>query len=86
MPSSAASAREIVLDYADGRWRARADGLDLAHEDLAALDRLIEHELAARGVVRARVRFDTSGLPVWLRQYHAHYFNYELAIGGRAHP
>ena len=81
MADSARDAHEIVLDYSAGRWRARGEGLELAHADLGTLDRLIASTLAERPhVVRAHVRFDTSRLPVWLRQYHTHYFNYVLKI------
>jgi len=81
MAESARAEHEVVLDYSAGHWRARGEGLELAHADLATLDRLIARALAERPhVVRARVRFDTSRLPVWLRQYHTHYFNYVLKI------
>lgn len=81
MAERAPATHEVVLDYAAGAWHARGDGLELTHADLAALDRLIAAALAARGdVTRAHVRFDTQRLPVWLRQYHAHYFNYVLKI------
>jgi hypothetical protein len=29
------------------------------------------------------VRFDLGTLPVWLRQYQAHYFNYVLCVAPR---
>jgi Family of unknown function (DUF5395) len=67
---------DIVLTHENGRWRARGEGLDLEHEDLGALDALIEAQLASAESVA--VRFDAATLPVWTRQYHAHYFDYRL--------
>ena len=67
---------EIVLTHENGRWRARGEGLDLEHEDLGALDALIEAQLAAAESVD--VRFDAASLPVWTRQYQTHYFDYRL--------
>ncbi len=67
---------EIVLTHENGRWRARGEGLDLEHEDLGALDALIEAQLTAAESIA--VRFDAASLPTWTRQYHAHYFDYRL--------
>lgn len=76
---------EVVLSYVDDRWRARGDGVDLEHRELRDLDALIERAFAARrGTTCVHVRFDTSTLPVWLRQYQAHYFNYILNVARRA--
>ena len=72
---------EIVLSWADGRWRARGLGLDVEHSQLRALEKRLEHELGARGdVASVAVRFDVAALPSALRQYHAHYCNYSLRI------
>jgi len=72
----------MVLDYIDGRWRARGAGVDVTHAELAGLDRLIETALANDGApLRVHVRFDTDTLPHWLRQYHTHYCNYTLNLG-----
>lgn len=77
---------EIVLTCSNGRWRARGVGLAVEHAELRGLEALLETELACRGIARAAVRFDTSALPVGLRQYHAHYFNYSLCIVKREVP
>jgi Family of unknown function (DUF5395) len=71
---------EVVLSYADDRWRARGDGVDLAHADLPNLDALIARAFAERAPVCVHVRFDLAGLPTWLRQYQAHYCNYVLRV------
>jgi hypothetical protein len=67
---------EVVLTHENGRWRARGEGLDLEHEDLGALDALIEAQIAEGETVA--VHFDAASLPVWTRQYHSHYFAYRL--------
>ena len=67
---------DIVLTHENGRWRARGEGLDLEHEDLSALDALIEAQLGSGETVA--VQFDAASLPAWTRQYQAHYFNYRL--------
>jgi hypothetical protein len=78
------SAPEIVLTYEEGRWRARGSGFDLVHEDLSALDALIERAVARpNGPLDVRVRFDFSTLPAWLRQYQPHYCNYVLHVPAR---
>jgi hypothetical protein len=71
---------EISLTHRNGRWRAQGLGgaLDFEHADLRALEALIEASLARQGERCAVVRFDTESLPVWLRQYQTHYFNYTL--------
>ena len=79
-------AEELTLRWERGLWRASGEGVDVADTDLAALDDLIVQAVRARGVTRVHVRFDTSTLPTWLRQYQAHYFNYVLSIGGGERP
>lgn len=75
---------EVVLSYADDRWRARGDGVDLEHRELRDLDALIERAYAdRRRTTRVYVRFDLGTLPVWVRQYQAHYFNYVLCVAPR---
>jgi hypothetical protein len=71
---------EISLSYESGRWRARGLGLDVAHEELRSLEALVEARLGERGERAAVLRFDTASLPVWMRQYGAHYFNYTLRL------
>lgn len=72
---------ELVLTYDRDSWRATGLGLDVAHAELRGLESLLTTLLAARGAPpRVHVRFDTSALPTWLRQYQAHYCNYVLRI------
>lgn len=71
---------EILLSYANGRWRARGLGIDLEHAQLRFLDELVEARLAGSGAASVAMRFDISSLPVWMRQYQAHYFNYTLRL------
>lgn len=78
MAGRADAAHEVVLRYSNGRWVASGASLELAHEDLSALDALILDALAPRPGARVHVRFDPSSLPTWTRQYHAHYLNYVL--------
>jgi hypothetical protein len=74
---------ELTLSYENGQWRAEGAGVDLAHADLASLDVSIVRALASKASPRhVHVRFDTSRLPVWLRQYQSHYFNYVLRMDG----
>lgn len=78
------AAPEIVLTYEEGRWRARGPSFDLVHEDLCALDALIEAAVAdPREALDVHVRFDFATLPVWLRQYQPHYCNYVLRVPAR---
>ena len=76
---------EISLSYESGRWRARGSGLDVAHEELSALDALLEARLAKSGEAAAVLRFDMGSLPRWLPQYQAHYFNYTLRLTPPGH-
>ena len=71
---------EVVLSYENDRWRARGDGLDLAHSDLARSGRADRTRFRRRLRARVHVRFDLAGLPTWLRQYQAHYCNYVLRV------
>jgi len=78
------AAPEVVLTFEDGAWRARGPGFDLVHEDLCALDVLIERTVACPAdALDVRVRFDFGTLPVWLRQYQPHYCNYVLHVPAR---
>jgi hypothetical protein len=81
------SARELVLSYEHGRWRAVGGELDVAHADLGALERIVEARWARPDVpVAVDVRFDLRGLPRWLLQYQAHYCNYRLLLSQGARP
>jgi hypothetical protein len=79
---SNAKTLELTLTYRRDRWHATGEGVDVAHSDLTELDMLIA--AAARRApprhVHVHVRFDTSGLPAWMRQYQSHYFNYVLGV------
>ena len=78
------SARELVLSYDGSRWRARGDGVDVAHRELRGLEALIEIELAHDAApVEIRLVFDMTSLPRWLHQYHGHYCNYTLRLSPR---
>lgn len=75
---------EVVLRYDRQTWRAQGPGVDVAHEELAAIDAAIDAALVPRAVpLHVHVRFDMSSLPAWLRQYHAHYCNYSLLLSRR---
>jgi hypothetical protein len=72
---------ELVLTYERDRWRATGLGLDVAHAELRGVEQRLIELLAERGAPpRVQLRFDTSALPTWLRQYQAHYCNYTLRI------
>ncbi|MBN1240237.1 MAG: DUF5395 family protein [Gammaproteobacteria bacterium] len=77
---------ELTLHHEAGRWRAVGDGIDVAHADLAGLDRLIGEAVRRRNDPprRVHVRFDVDRLPAWMRQYQAHYFNYVLTLNDGA--
>ena len=78
---------ELTLSFEAGRWRARGDGIDVEHAELPELDRLIARDAAGgRPGTRVHVRFDVGGLPEWMRQYQAHYFNYVLTLTSRGEP
>lgn len=72
---------ELTLKYEAGAWHAAGGGVTVSHADLAGLDRLILDAFGTDGRARRiHVRFDRTGLPSWLRQYQAHYFNYVLRV------
>jgi hypothetical protein len=78
------SVRELVLTYERSRWRARGDGVDLAHGELRGLEALIGAQLARDAApVEVRLEFDMAALPRWLHQYHGHYCNYTLRVPPR---
>jgi hypothetical protein len=78
------SATELVLSYEGRRWRARGDGVDLAHAELRALEALIGAHVASDAApVEVRLEFDMNALPRWLHQYHGHYCNYTLRVPSR---
>jgi hypothetical protein len=75
---------EVILSYADGRWRALGLGLDVEHAELRGLEALVERGLSDSGASQVAMRFDMSSLPAWMRQHQAHYFNYVLRLSPRA--
>ena len=78
------SAREVVLSYEGGHWRARGAGLDLVHGELRGLEALIEARFATeQAPVEVQLNFDVASLPRWLLQYHGHYCNYTLRVPTR---
>ena len=74
------SGRELVLSFEGDRWRARGDGVDLAHRHLRGLETLIGARLASEAPLDVRLSFDMAALPRWLHQYQSHYCNYTLHI------
>ena len=75
------TAPELVLTYERDGWRATGLGLDVTHTELSEIESRLTTLLAERGAPpRVELRFDTSALPTWLRQYHTHYCNYALTI------
>jgi hypothetical protein len=75
------TAPELVLTYDRDCWRAAGMGLDVTHAELRGIEQQLTQLLVERGgPSRVELRFDTSALPAWLRQYHAHYCNYALRI------
>jgi len=77
------TARQLVLSFEHGRWRACGDGVDVSHSELRGLEALLEAELSGEVPVDAHLAFDMSGLPRWLHQYHGHYCNYTLHVARR---
>ena len=76
---------EFVLSYTHQHWCAKSEGIVLMAENLRALEEAVAVTLVERfgedRPVQAQMRFDTNGIPRWIRQYQAHYFNYVLNIG-----
>ena len=75
--------RKLVLKFERDRWRARGDGVDVAHRELRGLEALIEAAVAGERHVDVKLEFDMASLPRWLHQYHAHYCNYMLHVPPR---
>jgi hypothetical protein len=74
------NARELVLSFEGNRWRARGEGVDLAHRQLRGLETLIDARFASEAPLDVRLSFDMAALPHWLHQYHSHYCNYTLRV------
>jgi hypothetical protein len=75
---------DIELGYSAGLWHARGAGFEASHADLRYIDAALERAYAHPAeTVIVSVRFDRDALPRWWRQYHAHYFNYELRVTPR---
>jgi hypothetical protein len=72
-----------VLSFEGNRWRARGDGVDLAHRHLRGLEALIGAKLASEAPLDVRLSFDMASLPRWLHQYQSHYCNYTLRVAAR---
>ena len=77
------TARRLVLEFERDRWRARGDGVDVAHCELRGLEALIEASVAGEAHVDVQLEFDMASLPRWLHQYHTHYCNYTLHVPPR---
>jgi hypothetical protein len=77
------TAVKLVLKFERDRWRARGEGVDVAHRELRGLEALIEASVAGERHVDVQLEFDMASLPRWLHQYHAHYLNYTLHVPPR---
>jgi hypothetical protein len=77
------NARELVLRFERGLWRACGGDVDVVHRDLRGLEALLEAQLAHEAPVNVRLAFDMAALPRWLHQYHGHYCNYTLHVPRR---
>lgn len=79
---------ELALRHDGDAWVAQGEALaaPARGETLDALDLAVRDQLRARpGIAagtRARVsmRFDFDTIPVFLRQYHTHYFNRRIVM------
>ncbi len=76
---------ELTLAFEADRWIARGPGVTASGHTLAELDADVARALRAAGRYRnGRVTvfmgFDFDTLPVWMRQYAAHYFNRTLRL------
>lgn len=72
---------EVTLAFADNRWIALHENHCYRADSLAGLERKIEQHIRQSPrfnhckEVHVCMRFDYDSMPVWLRQYHSHYFN-----------
>jgi hypothetical protein len=77
--------REFALRHDGALWYADDGSVAVAAETLGALEdvltAVLQEQLGIDFVGEVAMRFDLSRLPIWLRQYQAHYFNYRLRIG-----
>ncbi len=80
------TAVKLVLEFEGDRWRARGDGVEVAHRELRGLETLIEASVAGERPVYVELAFDMISLPRWLHQYQAHYCNYTLRVPPRGAP
>jgi hypothetical protein len=75
---------DLALSHDGALWRARGATGEHVAPDLAALDAMLAEAYARPDApVSIAVRFDFDTVPRWWRQYHAHYFNYELRLPPR---
>lgn len=71
---------ELVLEHDGHDWLAYGAGIEARAGSLPELDRTLARRLAAMAdcpaaTVTVHMRFNRASLPVWMRQYMAHYFN-----------
>jgi hypothetical protein len=76
---------ELALAFEADRWIARGPGVTASGRTLAELDADVARALRAAGRfgggrVTVFMGFDFDTLPVWMRQYAAHYFNRTLRL------
>jgi hypothetical protein len=73
----------LVLSFDRNCWRARGEGVDVAHPELRGLEALLERRFASAAPLDLELTFDMAALPRWLHQYHGHYCNYTLHVPSR---
>ncbi len=77
---------ELTLVHDGKQWIGRNNSLHARGETLSALDDDVKRALRECGDHPAGARltvfmgFDFDTIPVWLRQYHNHYFNRFISV------
>ncbi|MCP4699495.1 MAG: hypothetical protein GY862_22005 [Gammaproteobacteria bacterium] len=77
---------ELKLVHDGKHWVGCNDNLSAKGETLSELDEELKRELRAsaefprEGLITVFMGFDFDTMPVWLRQYHAHYFNRRITV------
>jgi len=80
---------ELALSHNGKFWFANGCIVELYGKDLKILENKISAAIQNNPrfddneSVKVQLRFDMDVIPLWLHQYHAHYFNYSFTVSNR---
>jgi hypothetical protein len=77
---------EFILSHDGCEWTANGLDIKLRENDFHLLKKQIykaihsSHQYINNDSILVTLRFDMDAFPVWLHQYHYHYFNYSFIV------